>query len=312
MIELVLGLILLVLGGDVLVRHSSALAIKAEVPPLIVGLTVVSICTSSPELFASLQAVYDGVEGIAVGNVIGSNIANLGLALGLTTLIAPLVIDDARVLKIDLPLMVMVTVMFGILANDGSFSRYDGAILMSGLVAYLWFMVRRAMKMKDQSAIEDVKESSLIAKKSYLYLVTCIVVGCSLLYFGSETFIKGASKVMVSLGVSELVIGVTVVAFGTSVPEIVASVMAALKKEGDLGIGNLIGSNIMNILLVLGGSAIGKEIEVESSVMKFDFPFMLGTAVLLYPIIKIGKGISRIEGAIYVSCYLAFIYFTLV
>ena len=311
MIELVLGLILLVFGGEVLVRHSSALAIKAEVPPLIVGLTVVSIGTSSPELFASLQAVYDGVDGIAVGNVIGSNIANLGLALGLTTMIAPMVVD-ARVLKVDMPLMVIVTVLFGVLAYDGSFSRIDGAILISGLVAYLWFQVRRAKAIKDESAIEDVKESRLIAKKSYGYLITCIVVGCVLLYVGSEAFIEGASKVMVSLGVSELVIGVTVVAFGTSVPEIVASVMAALKKEGDLGIGNLVGSNIMNILLVLGGSSLGREMEVESTVLTFDFPFMLGTAALLYPILKIGKGISRIEGAIYVACYVAFIYFTLV
>ena len=311
MIELVLGLILLVFGGEVLVRHSSALAIKAEVPPLIVGLTVVSIGTSSPELFASLQAVYDGVDGIAVGNVIGSNIANLGLALGLTTMIAPMVVD-ARVLKVDLPLMVIVTVLFGVLAYDGSFSRIDGAILISGLVAYLWFQVRRAKAIKDESAIEDVKESHLIAKKSYGYLITCIVVGCVLLYVGSEAFIEGASKVMVSLGVSELVIGVTVVAFGTSVPEIVASVMAALKKEGDLGIGNLVGSNIMNILLVLGGASLGREMEVESTVLTFDFPFMLGTAALLYPILKIGNGISRIEGAIYVACYVAFIYFTLV
>ena len=311
MIELVLGLILLVFGGEVLVRHSSALAIKAEVPPLIVGLTVVSIGTSSPELFASLQAVYDGVDGIAVGNVIGSNIANLGLALGLTTMIAPMVVD-ARVLKVDLPLMVIVTVLFGVLAYNGSFSRIDGAILISGLVAYLWFQVRRAKAIKDESAIEDVKESHLIAKKSYGYLITCIVVGCVLLYVGSEAFIEGASKVMVSLGVSELVIGVTVVAFGTSVPEIVASVMAALKKEGDLGIGNLVGSNIMNILLVLGGASLGREMEVESTVLTFDFPFMLGTAALLYPILKIGNGISRIEGAIYVACYVAFIYFTLV
>ena len=132
-----------------------------------------------------------------------------------------------------MPLMVIVTVLFGVLAYGG-FSRIDSAILISGLVAYLWFQVRRAKAIKDESAIEDVKESRLIAKKSYGYLITCIVVGCVLLYVGSEAFIEGASKVMVSL-VSELVIGVTVVAFGTSVPEIVASVMAALKKEGDLG-----------------------------------------------------------------------------
>ena len=149
-VELILGLILLVVGGEVLVRHSSGLALKSNLPPLIVGLTVVSIGTSSPELFASLQAVWsdvEGAEGIAVGNVIGSNIANLGLALGLTAMISPMIVDR-RVLSLDLPLMVLVTLLFGGLALDGVFSLTDGIILISGLASYLWFQIYRSRTSK--------------------------------------------------------------------------------------------------------------------------------------------------------------------
>ena len=310
MIELILGLIILVFGGEVLVRHSSGLAIKSDIPPLIVGLTVVSIGTSSPELFASLQAVWSDAEGIAVGNVIGSNIANLGLALGLTAMISPMKVDR-RVLSLDLPLMVLVTLLFGWLALDGMFSFTDGIILISGLASYLWFQIYRSRKIKNAEVPDEVIESSKVAEKSYGYLISCIIIGCVLLYFGSEVLISGAVDIAKDLDVNQKVIGVTVVAFGTSVPEIVASVMAALKGEGDLGIGNLVGSNIINILLVLGGTSLLKDLEVESTVMSYDFLWMLGTAALLYPILKIGKNISRIEGTIYVICYVTYIYFTL-
>lgn len=311
MIALIVGLVLLVFGGEVLVKHASAFAIKAEVPPLIVGLTVVSIGTSSPELFASLQAVWNGVDGIAVGNVIGSNIANLGLALGLTAMIKPMIVDR-RVLAMDLPLMVVVTLAFGGLALDGVFSKVDGVILLTGLAIYIWFQIKRAREIKAEEPLEEVKESSKVAQKSYAYLVSFIVIGCVLLYVGSEAFIEGATDIATRLGISDLIIGVTVVAFGTSVPEIVASIAAALKGEGDLGIGNLVGSNIMNILLVLGGTSLIGDLNVAPQVMEFDFWWMLGTAALLYPILKIGKNISRTEGTIYVICYVTFIYFTLV
>ena len=310
-IAFVLGLLLLVFGGDVLVRHASAFAIKSEIPPLIVGLTVVSIGTSSPELFASLQAVWNGVDGIAVGNVIGSNIANLGLALGLTAMISPMVVDK-RVLGMDLPLMVFATLLFGGLALDGQFSRIDGIILLLGLCSYLWYQVKRARAIKAEDTSDEMKESSKIAEKSYPNLLALITVGCVLLYVGSEAFIEGASQIATDLGVSDLIIGVTVVAFGTSVPEIVASIAAAIKGEGDLSIGNLVGSNIMNILLVLGSTSVVSSLPVEPQVMAFDYWWMLGTAALLYPILKIGKDISRKEGIVYVICYVVFIYFTLV
>ena len=311
MIALIVGLVLLVFGGEVLVRHASAFAVKSEVPALIVGLIIVSIGTSSPELFASLQAVWDGAGGIAVGNVIGSNIANLGLALGLTALVRPMIVDRS-VMAIDLPLMIVATLLFGGLALDGVFSRIDGVLLLSCLALYLWFQIKRSRKLKENPENLIEPETNKIAAKSYFYLLSCMAAGCVLLYVGSEAFIEGASVIAMKLGVSDLVIGVTVVAFGTSVPEIVASLAAAFKGEGNLGIGNLVGSNIMNILLVLGGASVTSEIVVDDSVMANDFWWMLATAALLYPILKIGKNISRFEGSIYVICYVTYIYFALV
>jgi cation:H+ antiporter len=311
MIALILGLVLLVFGGEVLVRHSSAFAIKSQVPPLIVGLTVVSIGTSSPELFTSLQAVWDGSGGIAVGNVIGSNIANLGLALGLAALIRPMIVDRS-VLRLDLPLMIIVTLLFGGLALDGVFSRLDGLVLLGSLAFYMWYQIKRAREIKKNTENSAETLTDTASHRSYVYLLTCMAAGCILLYFGSGAFIEGATEIAEYFKVSDLVIGVTVVAFGTSVPEIVASIAAATKGEGDLGIGSLVGSNIMNILLVLGGAAITSDIPVDASVMSNDFWWMLATAALLYPILKIGKNISRFEGSIYVACYVAYIYFALV
>tara|TARA_Y100000589_G_C27123191_1_gene617363 strand:+ start:159 stop:1094 length:936 start_codon:yes stop_codon:yes gene_type:complete len=311
MIALILGLILLTFGGDLLVRHASAFAIKSNVPPLIVGLTVVSIGTSSPELFASLQAVWTGANGIAVGNVIGSNIANLGLALGLTAMIKPLVVDKSVLVR-DFPMMVFVTLLFGLLAIDGQFNKVDGAILLIGLVVYIGFQIKRSKFIKKEKEIVEVKKGVNLSEKSYAYLVILMIIGCVMLYLGSESFILGASSIAKMLGVSDLIIGVTVVAFGTSVPEIVASLAAVLKGEGDLGIGNLVGSNIMNILLVLGGSSLIGNLKIDSHVINFDFWWMLGTAALLFPILKFGKNINRIEGGIYVISYVTYIYITLV
>ena len=231
-----LGFILLIAGGEVLVRNRSALAIKASVPPLIVGLTVISIGTSTPELFTSLQAAWNGVAGISVGNVIGSNIANLGLALGLTAVVKPIIFDK-KVLALDFPTLIVVTALFG-----------------------------------------------------------------------ADFFIDGAVVIAEKLGGSEFIIGVTVVAFGTSVPEIFASVFAALKGEGDLSIGNLIGSNVMNILLVLGGTSLTKDVPVEAQVMSNDYWWMLGAAVLLYPILKRGSNVNRFQGALYICFYIAYVW----
>lgn len=319
---LVIGLALLVLGGETLVRNSSGLAIRANIPPLIVGLTVVAIGTSSPELFASMQAAWSGSVGIAVGNVVGSNIANLGLALGLTALVRPLKIDK-QLLKMDWPILMVVTILFVSLSLDGVYSRLDGVIFLSGMTFYMVVQVMRSRKMKSKMEKESLEENSepdspggeelnQYAKRNYGLLMLWIVIGCILLYYGAGLFVEGASEMAHRFGISEHIIGVTVVAFGTSVPEIVASVTAALKGQSDLGIGNIIGSNIMNILLVLGASSVIVDISVDPNMIAGDFWWMLGTTALLYPILKIGKKISRLHGAIYLTCYAIYIWQALV
>jgi cation:H+ antiporter len=319
---LVIGLALLVLGGETLVRNSSGLAIRANIPPLIVGLTVVAIGTSSPELFASMQAAWSGSVGIAVGNVVGSNIANLGLALGLTALVRPLKIDK-QLLKLDWPILMVVTLLFVSLSLDGVYSRLDGVIFLSGMTFYMVVQVMRSRKMKSKMDQESLEENSepdsprgvelnQYAKRNYGLLMLWIVIGCILLYYGAGLFVEGASEMAHRFGISEHIIGVTVVAFGTSVPEIVASVTAALKGQSDLGIGNIIGSNIMNILLVLGASSVIVDISVDPNMIAGDFWWMLGTTALLYPILKIGKKISRLHGAIYLTCYAIYIWQALV
>jgi cation:H+ antiporter len=277
------GLALLALGGETLVRNATGLALKSNISPLIVGLTVVAIGTSSPELFASLQAAWSGSSGIVVGNVVGSNIANLGLALGLTALVRPLTIDK------DVVVMV-VTVLFGLLALDGVYSKVDGVVFLGVMAIIMFGQVVRSRKMKLAQVASKKPSENLIgfdqhARKNYSVLFIWITTGCVLLYYGAGLFIDGASDLARNFSISEHVIGLTVVAFGTSIPEIVASVTAALKGQSELSIGNIIGSNIMNILFVLGVTTTVSEIDIDPSMITGDFWWMLGTTALLYPIL---------------------------
>jgi cation:H+ antiporter len=317
------GLLLLTLGGEVLVQHASGLALKSNISPLIVGLTVIAIGTSSPELFASMQAAWNGSTGIAVGNVVGSNIANLGLALGLTALIRPLTIDK-DVLKLDWSILMVVTILFGLLALDGVYSKVDGVLFLGLMTMFMFGQVYRSRRIK-QSQIslesnknETANKSSVeltgfdkYARKHYSVLFIWIIIGCVLLYYGAGLFIDGASDLARNYSISEHVIGVTVVAFGTSVPEIVASVTAALKGQSELSIGNIIGSNIMNILFVLGVTSTVSEIDIDPSMITGDFWWMLGTTALLYPILTIGTKVSRVHGAIYLTCYIVYVWLAL-
>jgi cation:H+ antiporter len=311
------GLVLLALGGETLVRNATGLALKSNISPFIVGLTVVAIGTSSPELFASLQAAWSDASGIVVGNVVGSNIANLGLALGLTALVRPLTIDK-DVVKLDWSILMVVTVLFGLLALDGVYSKVDGVVFL-GLMAIIMFgQVVRSRKIKlaqvaSKTPSENLSGFDQHARKNYGALFIWITTGCVLLYYGAGLFIDGASNLARNFSISEHVIGVTVVAFGTSIPEIVASVTAALKGQSELSIGNIIGSNIMNILFVLGVTTTVSEIDIDidPSMITGDFWWMLGTTALLYPILTIGKKVSRVHGAIYLTCYIVYVWLAL-
>jgi cation:H+ antiporter len=310
------GLALLTLGGETLVRNATGLALKANISPLIVGLTVVAIGTSTPELFASLQAAWSGSSGMVVGNVVGSNIANLGLALGLTALVRPLTIDKNIVVTLDWSILMVVTVLFGLLALDGVYSKVDGVVFLGVMAIIMFGQVVRSRKMKLAQVTAKKPSENLIgfdqhARKNYSVLFIWITTGCVLLYYGASLFIDGASDLARNFSISEHVIGLTVVAFGTSIPEIVASVTAALKGQSELSIGNIIGSNIMNILFVLGVTSTVSEIDIDPSMIKGDFWWMLGTTALLYPILTIGKKVSRVHGAIYLTCYIVYVWLAL-
>ena len=309
------GVVLLALGGETLVRNATGLALKANISPLIVGLTVVAIGTSSPELFASLQAAWNDASGIVVGNVVGSNIANLGLALGLTALVRPMTIDKEHV-TLDWSILMVVTVLFGVLALDGVYSRVDGVVFLGVMAVIMFGQVLRSRKIKlaqvaSKKPSEDLIGFNQYAGRNYTVLFLWITAGCVLLYYGAGLFIDGASDLARNFSISEHVIGLTVVAFGTSIPEIVASVTAALKGQSELSIGNIIGSNIMNILFVLGITTTVSEVDIDPSMITGDFWWMLGTTALLYPILTIGKKVSRVHGAIYLSCYIIYVWLAL-
>lgn len=310
------GLIVLVAGGELLVQGASALALKAKIPPLLVGLTVVAFGTSTPELFASLQAMAAGDGSIAIGNVLGSNVANLGLALGLTALVRPVAVKWTD-LKLHWWVMIAASMVFLVSVWDLVISPREGMILFAGAVLYLggqflWAR-RHADSAQTQDAVEDMMEDMGDADKSYGMLAGLLTLGCVGLYFGSEAFIQGAQDIALSWGISTHVVGVTVVAFGTSVPEIVASLTAALRGNAALSMGNLVGSNILNIFLVLGATATAGSIEASSVVPDHDIWWMLGAALVLAPMVWLGKGqIGRAAGGFYVAIYAAYVWLVVV
>lgn len=305
-----IGLLLLVVGGEFLVRSSVGLSFKLKLSKMVIGLTVVSFATSAPELLVSLQAAYDGLSDIALGNVIGSNIANIGLVLGITAIISSLTIDR-DFYRFNWPVMMLFSVLlYFLLSNDGKLSQAEGIGLVLALIVYLVVLIRRARKSPplDEDSIDDG-----LAKTSYFKIVVWLLIGAVALYFGSEWLVKGAKELAAAVGVSDAVISLTVIAIGTSVPELAASVIAALKKEKALSIGNLIGSNIFNIASVLGLTAIIKPISPNApSILSNDIFWMIGFAAVLLPLAFIPKRleISRYKGLLIFTAYCVFIALT--
>ncbi|MEY3009777.1 MAG: hypothetical protein RLZZ314_419 [Bacteroidota bacterium] len=303
------GLVVLVAGGELLVQNASALALKAKVSPLIVGLTIVAMGTSAPELFASLQAAWKGDGSIAIGNVLGSNVANLGLALGLTALVSPVTMTWT-VLKRHWWVMVGASVAFMLCVNDLKLSSTEGMLLLLGGAIYLGGQILAARRQASDldPAVAELMEDIGDESRSYPTLLGLLSVGCVGLFFGSEAFVFGATEVALDLGISTHVVGVTVVAFGTSVPEIAASLTAALKGNSALSIGNLVGSNILNIFLVLGATANAGTLRVPPVVPAMDSWWMLGTAAVLAPLMWLGRGtVTRIAGLFYVILYVTYV-----
>lgn len=307
-IILALGLIVLIFSGELLVRSAVGLALKLNVSPMVVGLTVVSFGTSAPELLVSLQAAMEGRSAIAMGNVVGSNIANLGLVLGLTAMVMPLGIIR-KTIRFDWPVLFGVSLLLvGLVWFDYSVDWYDGVALLVLIVTYLIFLFKTS---KADEITGEVTELEAESNKSFYWLLAILALGCIGLVFGSDWFLGGATSIAEDMGVSDHVIGVTLVAFGTSVPELVTSLVAAFRKQTDISIGNLIGSNIFNICVVLGITSLVHPVELAESVVTSDLMWMLGFTLIILPFMLTGKKISRWEGALLALGYISYVIFVL-
>lgn len=307
---LILGLGVLIIGGEFLVKGAVGFSSAMKISPLVVGMTVVAFGTSAPELLVSVTSAVQGNPEIAVGNVVGSNIANIALVLGITVLIFP-VIADRNTKNIDLPMMVGATFLFFFFGKDLEFDLFEGVVMVSIIVAFTYLLIRNARRKNVVGEDDDLSEE--MKDPSYWRSMFFLLMGFVGLYFGAEWFIKGAVGVADQLladiepGQRKSIIGVTVVAFGTSAPELVASCVAAYRKQTDISIGNLIGSNIFNILVVIGITSIVTPVPVKRSVMQFDMIWVIGIALMLVVMIAVGSKIGRIKGAILLATYVAYI-----
>jgi cation:H+ antiporter len=301
------GLIVLIISGEALVRGAVGVALKFKIPPLIIGMTIVSMGTSAPELLVSLKAALNGHAELAIGNVLGSNIANIALVLGITTMILPITVKRSTA-YVDWGIMMLSTVLFYFFILNGTLNWYEGLIFTLGLIAFNIYMFKSIKKTKPGDEFLDV-DVEKTKKSNILFHVFLIAIGCIGLTFGANWLLDGAVKIATDFGVSEHIIGVTIVAFGTSVPELITSVVAAFKKETDISVGNLVGSNIFNLLGVLGITALVQEIPVSLQVMNEDIYWLLGISLLVFPLMIIGYRINRFKGFLLFVSYSIYIYF---
>ena len=307
---LVVGLVLLVGGAEILVKGASTLAATIGISPLVIGLTVVAFGTSAPELAVSLQASLNGQADIALGNVVGSNICNVLLILGVSAMIAPLVVAQ-QLVRLDVPIMIGVSALLMFFGMDGRLNRSDGVILFLGGLAYTVFLLYQSRQEKDLAVRDEYAqfgERSLSLKETGLNAVL-FVVGMIMLVAGSQMLVNSAVEIATFLGASPLIIGLTVIALGTSLPELATSVMATIRGERDIAVGNVIGSNIFNILVVLGlsSSVSMTGIGVSRAAISFDIPVMLAVAVMCLPIFFTDNQVSRREGLLLLAYYLLYV-----
>ncbi len=309
---ILLGFLLLVFGGDFLVKSSVGLSFKFNLSKLVIGMTVVSFATSAPELIVSLKAALAGSADMALSNVIGSNIANIALVLGITAIISSITVDKSF-FKLNWPVMLFFSfLLFWFLKNDLLLSRAEGIILFVLLIIFIVYMIWNARKSNQKETITDLDDEldDDLEQVGYGKIFLWLILGAAALYFGSEFLVKGAKEIARSLNISEGVIGLTVIAIGTSVPELAASVIAAIKGEKAISLGNLIGSNIFNIGSVLGLTAIISPLKVNPIVLEKDIYWMIAIAFILLPLSLIPKkyNISRYKGVLLFGTYVLFIY----
>ncbi len=309
--SLIAGLVLLVFSADYFVKGASALARNLGVSPLLIGLTIIGLGTSAPEMLVASIASWQGNNGLATGNAIGSNIANIGLVLGLTAMVCPIIIQSS-LLKRELPILLTISIMSFLLVIDGHLSQLDGAILVSGLILFLYWLNRSANSNRQQSPdplateFSDEIPTDLSNKKAALFALG----GSLVLIASSKLLVWAAINIATLFGVSDLVIGLTIIAIGTSLPELAASIASVLKKEPDLAVGNIIGSNAFNLLAVLSLPGLINPGAVDSQLVTRDFPIMLGFTLCLFFFSYSFNGqpkITRLKGFLFTLLFLTYL-----
>lgn len=303
----IFGLVLLVLGAELLVRGASKVAAAFGISPLIIGLTVVAYGTSAPELAVSVQSSLAGQADLALGNVVGSNIANVLLILGISASVAPLIVSR-QLVRLDVPLMIGLSILLFLLAFDGRIGRLDGAFFILCAVGYSVFKLIQSRRESQTLDEQQVAPSPTKGVSQWLIQIGFIIGGLALLVLGANWLVNSAVTFATALGVNELIIGLTIVAIGTSLPELATSVVASVRGERDIAVGNVIGSNIFNIVTVLGvASVVAPDgIQVPGAALAFDLPVMLAVAVACLPVFFTGYQIARWEGLLFLGYYVAY------
>lgn len=298
------GFVALAFGGDWLTRGAVAISSNLKINPVVIGLTVVSIATSMPEMATSLTAAKDN-PGIALGNILGSNIANIGLILGIAAMIAPLKIH-LRLIRREVPILILVTLLFALFALGGGFQRVEGIVLLGLTVVYLICIVHSA-KQQDSQVVADefAKSAKQVQHKSTIKALLFVALGAAALAFGANLLVATSVEIATRMGISDLFIGLSIVAIGTSLPELAASIAAVRAGHGDLCAGNIVGSNLFNMLLIGGGASTLAGMDVHDELLLIEFPALVLLSVLLLWIFKSGHTVSRGEGALLLLLYLA-------
>ena len=303
------GLLILSLGAHFLVKGGAGLALRLGLTPLVIGLTVMAYGTSSPEVVVSIQAALRGSPAIAIGNVIGSNLCNLALILGLCALVRPMT-ATANVIRREVPIMIGVTIVAILFLADGQVRRWEGIVLLSGLAGYTWQTVRQARQETGGQADQEYSRELGAKPPSLAVAIGLSVLGLALLAFGSDLFVRGAVQIAQAFGISDLVIGLTVVAVGTSLPELATSFVATWKGETDVAIGNIVGSNLFNLLGILGLVAVVSDTETGGLAWS-DLAVLFVVTVAILPLVRTGGKISRIEGALLLLTFIAYTTWTI-
>jgi cation:H+ antiporter len=298
---ILIGFVLLIGGAEYLVRGAVAIANKLKIPPVIVGLTIVAFGTSTPEFVVSIKAAFNGASGISIGNIVGSNIANIFLILGVTSVIYPIVCKKEEFIR-DYRFLLFVTVLFSVLAMTGTFVTWHGILMLSILFGFIYFNYKNS---KDSEPSEDA--ISPLANKNWgiVVLVTC--AGLAAIMYGSDLLVKGAIEVARILGVSEEIIGLTIVAVGTSLPELATTVVAAIRKQNGVALGNIVGSNIWNIVFIMGLTSSIIDVDVPRQFMLYDIWVMVAATFILLPMMISQSKLSRGEGAFFLLLYTGYI-----